>query len=91
MVVPLYIGELAPPRYLGALVSFNQLAITSGILISFLLDCWLAGREAPRSAPRCDGGHEAPLARIAVEQAPIRSIRFWNTRGCYSLGVIDTP
>jgi MFS family permease len=30
MVVPLYIGELAPPRYRGALVSFNQLAITIG-------------------------------------------------------------
>ncbi len=38
MVVPLYIGEVAPPRIRGALVSFNQLAITSGILISFLVD-----------------------------------------------------
>ena len=34
MVVPLYIGEVAPPRVRGALVSFNQLAITSGILAS---------------------------------------------------------
>ena len=28
MVVPLYIGETAPPKVRGALVSFNQLAIT---------------------------------------------------------------
>ncbi len=42
MVVPLYIGEIAPPRIRGALVSFNQLAITSGILISYLADYGLA-------------------------------------------------
>jgi sugar porter (SP) family MFS transporter len=36
MVVPMYIGELAPARYRGALVSFNQLAITVGILVSYL-------------------------------------------------------
>ncbi len=33
MVVPLYIGEAAPPKIRGALVSFNQLAITLGILV----------------------------------------------------------
>jgi MFS family permease len=32
MSVPLYIGEVAPPRVRGALVSFNQLALTTGIL-----------------------------------------------------------
>jgi sugar porter (SP) family MFS transporter len=42
MVVPLYIGEIAPPRIRGALVSFNQLALTSGILISYLVDYGLA-------------------------------------------------
>jgi sugar porter (SP) family MFS transporter len=45
MSVPLYIGELAPARYRGALVSFNQLAITSGILVSFLVDYWLASSQ----------------------------------------------
>jgi sugar porter (SP) family MFS transporter len=45
MVVPLYIGELAPPRIRGALVSFNQLAITSGILISYLVDYGLANSQ----------------------------------------------
>ncbi|MDT4936301.1 MAG: hypothetical protein QOK11_4193 [Pseudonocardiales bacterium] len=42
MVVPLYIGEVVPPRIRGALVSFNQLAITSGILASYLVDYGLA-------------------------------------------------
>ena len=42
MVVPLYIGEMAPPRMRGALVSFNQLAITIGILVSYLADYGLA-------------------------------------------------
>jgi sugar porter (SP) family MFS transporter len=42
MVVPMYIGEAAPPKYRGALVSFNQLAITSGILVSYLADYGLA-------------------------------------------------
>jgi sugar porter (SP) family MFS transporter len=45
MVVPLYISEVAPPRIRGALVSFNQLAITSGILVSFLVDYGLSSSE----------------------------------------------
>jgi sugar porter (SP) family MFS transporter len=38
MMVPLYISEVAPPRVRGALVSFNQLALTAGILVAFLVD-----------------------------------------------------
>jgi sugar porter (SP) family MFS transporter len=38
MVVPLYIGEAAPPRFRGALVSCNQLALSSGILVAYLVD-----------------------------------------------------
>jgi sugar porter (SP) family MFS transporter len=45
MVVPLYIGEIVPPRMRGALVSFNQLAITSGILASYLVDYGLASTQ----------------------------------------------
>jgi len=45
MVVPLYIGEVAPPRVRGALVSFNQLAITLGILVSYLIDYSLSSSE----------------------------------------------
>lgn len=36
MVVPLYVGETAPSRLRGALVSVIQLAITFGILLSYL-------------------------------------------------------
>jgi sugar porter (SP) family MFS transporter len=45
MVVPLYIGEVVPPRVRGAMVSFNQLAITSGILISYLVDYGLSSSQ----------------------------------------------
>ncbi len=45
MTVPLFIGELAPPRYRGALVSLNQLAITSGILVSYLIDYGLSSSQ----------------------------------------------
>jgi sugar porter (SP) family MFS transporter len=43
MVVPLYIGEIVPPRLRGGLVSLNQLAITVGILGSYLIDYGLSG------------------------------------------------
>jgi sugar porter (SP) family MFS transporter len=42
MVVPLYIGEVVPPRVRGGLVSLNQLAVTSGILVSYLIDYGLS-------------------------------------------------
>jgi sugar porter (SP) family MFS transporter len=45
MVVPLYIGEVVPPRFRGGFVSFNQLAITAGILVSYLVDYGLAGSQ----------------------------------------------
>ena len=35
MVVPLYIGEIVLPKFRGAFVSFNQLAISAGILASY--------------------------------------------------------
>lgn len=37
-VAPMYIAEVAPPRVRGGLVTFNQLAITSGILLSYLVN-----------------------------------------------------
>jgi sugar porter (SP) family MFS transporter len=45
MVVPLYIGEVAPPKIRGGLVSLNQLAITVGILVSYLADYGLQSTE----------------------------------------------
>lgn len=44
-VVPLFISETAPPKLRGALVSFNQLALTIGILVSFLVDYALASSK----------------------------------------------
>ncbi|WIE80550.1 sugar porter family MFS transporter [Curtobacterium sp. MCSS17_016] len=37
-VSPLFISESAPPRIRGGLVSFNQLAVTTGILLSYIVD-----------------------------------------------------
>ena len=48
MAVPLYISEVAPPRVRGALVSFNQLALTMGILVAFLVDYALSSDAAWR-------------------------------------------
>ena len=35
---PLYISEMSPPAIRGALVAMNQLAITIGILLSYIID-----------------------------------------------------
>ena len=43
MIGPLYISEVAPAKIRGGLVSLNQLAITSGILISYLINLAFAG------------------------------------------------
>jgi sugar porter (SP) family MFS transporter len=43
MLCPLYIAEISPPAIRGRLVSLNQLAIVTGILISYLVGWWLSG------------------------------------------------
>ncbi|MDG5819657.1 sugar porter family MFS transporter [Natronococcus sp. A-GB7] len=43
VVGPLYISELAPPKIRGSLVSLNQLTITSGILIAYLVNYAFSG------------------------------------------------
>jgi len=35
---PLYISEISPPKYRGAMVSLNQLAISVGMMISYVVD-----------------------------------------------------
>ena len=57
-IVPLYIGEVVPPKVRGGLVSLNQLAITSGILVSYLIDYGLSdsGELAADVRPRRDPG-----------------------------------
>ncbi len=39
---PLYIAEIAPAKSRGLLVSFNQLAITIGIVMAYILDAYYA-------------------------------------------------
>ncbi len=47
-VAPLYISEIAPVAIRGKLVSINQVALTSGIVISYGIDYAFAGSEAWR-------------------------------------------
>ena len=47
-VAPLYISEIAPVAIRGKLVSINQVALTSGIVISYLADYAFAGAHAWR-------------------------------------------
>ena len=42
-VAPMYIAEVAPPRVRGGLVSFNQLAVTTGILLAYLVNFAFTG------------------------------------------------
>jgi sugar porter (SP) family MFS transporter len=48
MLTPLYLAEIAPADRRGALVSFNQLALTVGILVSYLVGYALAPSGAWR-------------------------------------------
>jgi SP family galactose:H+ symporter-like MFS transporter len=48
-VAPLYISEIAPVAIRGKLVAINQVALTSGIVISYLVDYAFAGTGAWRS------------------------------------------
>ncbi|WP_266075248.1 sugar porter family MFS transporter [Haladaptatus caseinilyticus] len=43
MAGPLYISEIAPPKIRGSLVSLNQLAVTTGILLAYLVNYAFAG------------------------------------------------
>ncbi len=48
MLTPLYLSEIAPAKERGALVSFNQLAVTFGILVSYLVSYGFASMGAWR-------------------------------------------
>ena len=47
-VAPLYISEIAPVAIRGKLVSINQVALTSGIVLSYLIDYCFAPFQAWR-------------------------------------------
>lgn len=43
MVTPMYIAEVAPARIRGGLVSMNQIAIVSGMVLSYLMNRMIVG------------------------------------------------
>jgi SP family galactose:H+ symporter-like MFS transporter len=47
-VAPLYISEIAPVAIRGRLVSINQVALTGGIVVSYIIDYAFAGSQAWR-------------------------------------------
>ncbi|KAM3418785.1 hypothetical protein BST61_g4755 [Cercospora zeina] len=66
MIVPMYNAEVAPPEVRGALVGLQQLAITTGIMISFWIDYGTnyIGGTGP-------GQHDAAwLIPLALQLAP---------------------
>ena len=63
MMVPVYIGEAAPPASRGGLVSFNQLALSTGILTSYLADYILS---APGDWRMMFGLARVPAAALFV-------------------------
>jgi len=48
MLAPLYIAEVAPPRIRGRLVSLNQMAIVTGMLLAYMVN-WLLSMAGPAS------------------------------------------
>ncbi|MEU7021598.1 sugar porter family MFS transporter [Streptomyces sp. NPDC046203] len=42
-LVPLYLAEVAPARLRGRLITVNQIMLTAGILVSYLINLWFAG------------------------------------------------
>lgn len=44
VVVPMYISEISPAKKRGRLVSFNQFAITIGILVAYVFDYFLVNQ-----------------------------------------------
>lgn len=46
VVTPMYLGEISPLRYRGAIVSLYQLAISFGVLVAYCVNLWLSPNEA---------------------------------------------
>jgi SP family galactose:H+ symporter-like MFS transporter len=47
-ISPMYIAELVPAKVRGSLVAVNMLAITTGIVVAYLLDYALSGIQGWR-------------------------------------------
>ena len=98
VAAPLYIAELAPARRRGTLVSLFQLAVTVGILVSYVIDGMLAPTRAWRTmlgvavvpgAALCGNGMPMPNRRAAMRRgraaeagAALRRVRHESEGGC---------
>ena len=72
MLTPLYLAEIAPARTRGAVVSLNQLCITFGILVSYLVGFALAGkrRVALDAGARRGAGCHSSLGMLVLPESP---------------------
>jgi sugar porter (SP) family MFS transporter len=74
-VSPMYISEVAPPRARGGLTSFNQLAITSGILLSYLVNYFF--KDAPDNWRWMLGVAVIPGAALAIGMLTVPKTPRW--------------
>jgi sugar porter (SP) family MFS transporter len=74
-VSPLYISEVAPPRVRGGLVSFNQLAVTTGILLSYLVN--FAFQDVPGNWRWMLGIAAIPGAALAIGMLTVPHTPRW--------------
>ena len=52
-ISPMYIAEISPPRLRGRLISLNQMALVTGILLAQVVN-WLIARPVPAGATAAD-------------------------------------
>ncbi len=74
-VSPLYISEVSPPRVRGGLVSFNQLAIVSGILLAYLANYGF--KDFPQEWRWMLGAAAIPGAVLAVGMLTVPRTPRW--------------
>ncbi len=76
-VSPLYISEVSPPRVRGGLVSFNQLAVVSGILLAYVVN--YAFRDFTHQWRWMLGVAALPGAALAVGMLTVPQTPRWLT------------
>ncbi|MEU0215144.1 sugar porter family MFS transporter [Streptomyces sp. NPDC006265] len=74
-VSPMYISEVSPPRIRGGLTSFNQLAITTGILTAYLVDYFF--RDLPGNWRWMVGVAALPGAALAIGMLTVPKTPRW--------------
>jgi MFS transporter, SP family, galactose:H+ symporter len=69
MLTPVYLAEISPARDRDAIVSLNQLCITGGILVSYLVGFALAGVSGGRAGCSHSGDCQALFFRWHADAA----------------------